>query len=434
MKKKNFFKYILLVPFVIAGAFTFADILHYGVNTPYWDEWEMVPLFKKVDHHTLGFNDLWRQHNEHRIFFPKIVLITAAYVTHWNVKAELLISFAFSMITALMLYLFVLQKIQNRGIALLTSVLCATWLYSPVQYENWLWGWQVEWFMCVAGIVTAFYLLDRFSSQKSKLGNWLFGGAVLSAIIATFSLGGGLVVWLVGLGILVAYMKKRAYLGLWSAAAILSTLAYYYHYHKPAASPPMSVFLHQRLNFIRYILGYIGRPVSGNPDVAILIGSILLLAAIPLAYLTWHKKAELHKFAPWLSLMAAGAIIGVLAAISRLGLGLDESLSSRYTAFSLLYIIGLTGLIGGLLDSAKLSVRQLTLTILVALSISAPLIFSSYANGRVGLRNRALHFSILKYCTHEPAPTRECLLSTYPNAKIAQSRLNYVKSKHWAGY
>ncbi len=110
---------VLLIPFLIAACFILYSIVHYGVNTPLWDEWDSVPLFQKVDHHTLGFSDLWAQRNEHRILFPNIVILLNAYATHWNIKFELLISFTFSLIAALMLYLFVLSKIKQRDIALL---------------------------------------------------------------------------------------------------------------------------------------------------------------------------------------------------------------------------------------------------------------------------------------------------------------------------
>jgi hypothetical protein len=431
---KKSWRLVLLIPFVITGCFILFSIVHYGVNTPFSDEWDMIPIFQKADHHTLGFTNLWSQHNEHRIFFPNIVLTLTAYATHWNIRTELLINFAFSLITALMLYLFVLTKIKQRPLAMLAAVLISAWFYSPVQYENWLWGWQLEWFMCVAGAVTTIYLLDRFSIAKHNHRHLFFVGAMLSAIIATFSLGSGMLVWLVGLGILALYGQGKKPIRAWLGGFILSFSAYYYHYHKPAQDPSTTLFLHHPISFSRYIFSYFGRPVSGNTDIAILVGSILIFSSIPVLYAVWLKRSMIQKFIPWLGLIALSLMAGFMTAVSRLGFGLVQSSASRYTAFSLLYIIGLTGLICALLDTIKLDRRNLLFIVLVIIAVSSPLLFSSYQNGKVGLRSQSTYFKQLKQCTHDRSPSDLCLQWTYPNIDITRHRLEYIKAKHWAGY
>lgn len=424
---------VLAVPFLVAAGLILVCIVHYGVNTPFWDEWEMVPIFQKVDNHTVGFSDFWHQHNEHRIFFPNVVLTANAYLTRWNVKEELLINLVFSLITALMLYLFVLTKIKQRYLAGMAAVLIAAWFFSPVQYENWIWGWQVEWFMCVTGSVVTIYLLDRFANAKKKR-RLLLGGATASAIIATFSLGNGILVWLIGLGILILYKQGKKPIITWLAAAAASTSAYYYHYHKPPNNPSTTLFLHQPKNFFQYIFGYFGRPVSSTPDLAMLTGSILLFLSIPLIYMVWLKRSKIDKFVPWLSLMALSLMAGFLTDVSRLGFGISQGLASRYTAFSLLYVIGLTGLICALLDTVKLNVNIKLFVVLVAFAVSGPLLFSSYRDGKIGFNVESSSVREISGCTHAPNPNDTCLLSTYPSTAAVKPRLEYLKTKHWAGY
>lgn len=425
---------LLLVPFLITGGLILFCLIHYGVNTPFWDEWEMVAIFQDKDHHQLTFSDFWRQHNEHRIFFPNIVLTIGAYLTHWNVKAELLYNFFFSVITALMLYLFILKKIKTPLLMLFAGVLIAAWYFSPVQYENWLWGWQVEWFMCVAGAVVTIFLLDLYSGNKYKRGWLLLTGAIITAVIATFSLGSGILIWPVGFAILLLYRQSKKPIGIWIIAALVSAAAYYHNYHKPAGDPSTTLFLHQRLNFIRYILSYFGRPVSDQQDVAMLMGAILLALLIPVIYMVWLKRAQLPKFMPWLSLMTLSLLAGGLTAVSRLGFGVIQGSASRYTAFSLLYVIGLTGLICTLFDTVKMRKSSLAIVILVSVAINGPLLFSSYSNGRAGFRQLASKYEAIAACTHMPSPADSCLLLTYPHADVTRPRLEYLKSKHWAGY
>jgi len=426
---------LLFIPFFIAGGFALYGVLHYGVNTPLWDEWSMVPLFQKVDHHSLGLSDLWAQHNEHRVLFPNMVLLVSAYATHWNIKAETLVSFVFSGVTALMLYLFVLSKLERRYIALAASVLIAAWFYSPIQHENWLLGWQVEWPMCVAGIVTAMYCIDRFSTSKHGNHRLLFGLAVASAIVATYSLGGGLLVWPVGLGMLVLYKQTRRLISVWLAAAVLSISAYYYGYHAPAGSPPTGLFIHQPLNFIKYVLSYIGSAIYARPGRAVLIGAVLVALLILALYMVWLGRSRIEKFVPWLGLIALALMAAAITGIGRLGFGVAESMSSRYTAFSLLYVIGLTGLICAILDT--LTPRQGMIG-LVIMSISIPLLFVSYSYGMLGLKSQSASLQEVKYCTHQPDPDTACLLLTAPypdrNTGLTGNQLKYIKAKHWAGY
>ena len=426
---------LLFIPFFIAGGFALYSVLHYGVNTPLWDEWDMVPLFQKVDHHSLGLSDLWAQHNEHRVLFPNMVLLASAYVTHWNIKAETLVSFVFSGVTALMLYLFVLSKIERRHIAVAASVLIAAWFYSPIQHENWLLGWQVEWPICVAGIVTAMYCIDRFSTSKQGNRRLLFGVAVASAIVATYSLGGGLLVWPVGLGMLVLYRQPGQLMIGWAAAAVLSISAYYYGYHAPAGSPPTSLFIHQPLNFIKYVLSYIGSAVYSHPGRAVSIGAVLVLLLVPALYMVWLKRSRIDKFVPWLGLIALALMAAVITGVGRLGFGVAESLSSRYTAFSLLYVIGLTGLICAILDTLTPKQRKIGLAVL---GISGPLLIISYSYGLVGLKAQSVSLHEAKHCTHQLDPDIACLLLTAPypdrNTALTGDQLKYIKAKHWAGY
>jgi hypothetical protein len=436
LQSKNWKLWVLL-PFVLAGAFILVSVIHYGVNTPFWDEWEMVSIFQDASNGKLSFHDFWAQHNEHRILFPNLVLTGAAYVTHWNIKAELLINFFFSIITALMLYLFILSRIKRRALAVLAAVLIAVWFYSPVQYENWLWGWQVEWFMCVTGIIAGIYLIDSFCNTKLKDTNrrrLFYGAALLSATIATYSMGDGMLVWPVGLGLLLLYRQDLRAIGGWLVSGIVAIALYYYHYHKPAGNPSTSLFLHQRLNFIKYFLSYLGRPVTSNIQEAMLVGAVLIAALLPLLYVVWLKRDKISKFAPWLALIALPLLSAGITDVSRLGFGVAEATASRYTAFSLLYIIGLTGLTCALLDTFTINRHALILAVLSAVAISGPPLMSSYVYGIHDFRGQSILLKEIKYCTHEPDPSNSCLLMTYPRADVTRLRLEYLKTKHWAGY
>jgi len=70
-----------LVLALVPLAFLLCVVARYAVPVPYWDQWEFVPLLEKTYHGQLTFHDLWAQHNEHRILFPRIIMLALAHLT-----------------------------------------------------------------------------------------------------------------------------------------------------------------------------------------------------------------------------------------------------------------------------------------------------------------------------------------------------------------
>src|SRR6476646_5984332 len=77
---------LILAPPLLIGILIFKN----RVNLPVLDEWNgTAPLFEKMADGTLGIADFFAQHNEHRIFFPRLIFFTLGRLTHWNIRAEL---------------------------------------------------------------------------------------------------------------------------------------------------------------------------------------------------------------------------------------------------------------------------------------------------------------------------------------------------------
>src|SRR5678815_2827528 len=75
---------LALIPILTVGAY----IYFFGLNIPFWDQWANVSLLMKQQQGLLSIRDLFAQHNEHRPFFPRLIWIVLARLTHYNVKAE----------------------------------------------------------------------------------------------------------------------------------------------------------------------------------------------------------------------------------------------------------------------------------------------------------------------------------------------------------
>jgi hypothetical protein len=96
------------------------------------------------------------------------VLLANAYLTHWNTISETLIGLFFPTITALLLVFMVRDVIRQEWLAIAAAGPISLWFFSPVQWEYWLWGWQVEWFMCVTGSIFSIYALARSLHSSSR--------------------------------------------------------------------------------------------------------------------------------------------------------------------------------------------------------------------------------------------------------------------------
>jgi len=62
---------------------------HNALDFPFFDQWHFAPDVLKAFEGTLTLGDLWRPHNEHRIFFPKLMMLVLARLSHWNVGWEI---------------------------------------------------------------------------------------------------------------------------------------------------------------------------------------------------------------------------------------------------------------------------------------------------------------------------------------------------------
>src|SRR5712691_2143263 len=163
----------------------------YAVNVPYGDEWSLLSLFAKWNDHQLSFADLFRQHNEHRIFFPKLIYLAFAQWTNWNVRAEMFFSVLLCAGTSAGIYLLLQQTVPGTARKrLLLWALINVLIFAPVQAENWLWGFQLQVFIPTLCLVATLVLLQSDLRPAGK-----FAGAGLIVVVASFSFGGGLLLW-----------------------------------------------------------------------------------------------------------------------------------------------------------------------------------------------------------------------------------------------
>lgn len=327
-------------------------IARYGVDVPFADEWTWIPFLAGAHQHTLTLVDFFSQHNEHRYFFPKLVLLVLAPLTSGNTKGAMFFSLAITLLTSGGLWYFLCRTVRtsvNKRL-LLFGVLNLV-LFSPVQAENWTWGYQFVLFftnlLFVAGVAVAVSRLSRPAK---------FGLCFAIAVLATFSFGGGIVLWPLTfpLALLVEpALGKRAkffWCAGWLCAAVAAVALYFFHYTKPAHHPPLLASSHPGDYFL-YVTTFLGGHLAkAERTESILVGAengtlLLLLYLGGLFWTVCSRDADFRKkMLPWLALGGSAIFNALLAAATRIGFGVSQGLDSRYTTFSLFITLSIIGM------------------------------------------------------------------------------------------
>ncbi len=329
----------------------------FHVNTIFGDEFSLVPL---VDHLFTGqvtFHDFWVQANEHRILFPKLIIGTIAWLTHWNPFCQLLFNVLVVTCTFVILCLGLLAASRETSrpggpaAILVLSIL----LFSLNQWENWLWGIQLIEFLNILATVGAIFLLTSRSLSPMR-----FAVAVILGIVSHYSFGSGILVWPIGFLLLVfgpANGSRGWALGVWMMAAVLSIAGYFVGWAGSPSFPAALDILMSPHRILQFLLIFLGSPLSPGsgsfytqvPAADQIYALIIGLAGIGLTVFLVRTTGMFgfqpgrRHFLRFGALMAYAGGCGMLAAMARFSRGPAQALASRYISFSVLFWVGLLG-------------------------------------------------------------------------------------------
>jgi hypothetical protein len=299
------------------------------------DQWEFVPTLQKYYNHTLTVADVWAQHNEHRILFPRMGMLALAGASGWNIYLELAANYILAALIFLFLWLMLKRTFSGHPPAWLL-ILFSLVMFSPIESENWLWGWQIQFFMTVLGTVVAAWSLQRWPGTRKGLVL-----AIIAAVFAAYSLSGGLFTWVAILPILLlSRVWKLSHIAIWCGAAICTIGLYQFHYVKPPDHSSLTLFLSTPMEFISYVFAYLGGPLAfGELDVAIGVGILISAFTALMVGLVMRRRDELETLLPWLALGLQAIIVACATGIGRVGFGAEQALSSRYTTIASLLLL-----------------------------------------------------------------------------------------------
>ena len=315
-------------------------VARYSVEVPFADQWELVPFLEKSYGGDLRFGDLWAQHNEHRIFFPRLIMLGLARLTHWRIGCEL----ALNIVLAAVLLAILVWQFKRTAAALGASEL--RWalpagsliVFSMSQFDNWLWGWQIQMLLSVLAVTGTIVLLanETFTYRK-------FIGAAVLGFVATHSFANGILIWPIGLMLLLSGPSSRATkiktTVVWSLLAAAALVSYLAGYQKPVWHPALSVAFKRPLEYVIYVLKYLGSMCAQYGNAAALPDGVLavVFGLTALAILVWAWWSLIRRdrkqgiaLRPYLALAAFSILSGLMTGIGRAGFGSEQAMESRY--------------------------------------------------------------------------------------------------------
>ncbi|MBE8988440.1 hypothetical protein [Nostoc sp. LEGE 12450] len=337
-------KVLLLVAYSLPVILLLWFVTTFSVNVPFWDEWGLVGFFDKVYSGTANFGDFFAQQNEHRIFFPRIIFAIFAFSSKWNIKLEIYFSILLALVNFVVLYK-VAASTYNKNNKLLFHLFNFTTgilNFSLIQYENWLWGFQIAWFLINTCLILAIFILTVLKKINPNVRLLL---ASICCFIASFSSAHGLLSWLAllpSIYILEGRNKqKKIRILLWMGLFVFCVAIYSIDYQKPSQHPSIFFILQQPLTASEYLFSIIGFSLGKNLFNPVLTGLIIFLtfSFFNIFCFTNPQSVFFDKAAPWLSLGWFSILFASITTFGRAGFGIEQASSSRYVTVSILLIV-----------------------------------------------------------------------------------------------
>lgn len=330
---------ILVILCLVPLVFLVSRIHEYKVDVPVWDQWDLVPVLEKAHGRNLSFQDLWEPHNEHRLLFPRIIMLVLASISGWNISYELY----FSVFLAAGIFLLLAYQVKTTRASSAAPV--SLWIlpvislavFSLNQWENWLWGWNIQIMLNIFCAVGAVVFL-----AGPGLKRWKFIMAVLLAFVGTYSYASGMAIWFIGMLLLLLLplptSKKKKFVFLWGAMGTICICVYLLGYQKPPHHPSLLIFLEHPWKYFKYVSVYLGTPLlssDARPQIAFLAGLTGLIVFITASLmLIGPYKKKLSVLLPYFALSAYALAGALLTGLGRAGFGELQAMSSRYASFS----------------------------------------------------------------------------------------------------
>jgi hypothetical protein len=342
---------LLLGTTLVPACFTAVCIAVFSVNTPWLEEWLHVPWFEKLVNNNLSLRDLFAQQGEYRQFFPNLIFLLLGLLSKGDVRFSMLASLLMACVVSFNIYRLARPRLDTLTPTLQAYVVANVLIFSPMQYENWLQGQELVFFVPIACLLICL----RIAFSHALRAATKFSCCALLCTISTFSSANGILCWLLVLPALVrplSLTRVRAvkwWIAAWLIALALNLALYLHGYQTPRHHPALSFIITRPQTAAHYFFIVLGAPFGfGRSAVAAPIGALLLTAFGWVCAQCWKHCRDPQRetrTTPWLIVGGYSVLTALLTTFARAGFGSPQALESRYTTFMLYLPLSLLFLI-----------------------------------------------------------------------------------------
>lgn len=305
------------------AVFFFWVVSSVALNIPIGDDFDTVLGFLNRFLSAGGLIDkagiVFEQHNEHRLVFSRLVALIQYYLFGEADLRGLIIFGNLSLAGLFVSLALVYRQRLGRVLYLLPASLI---IFNFGYYET------VNWAMAsVSNLYVLFFALLSLCLLFARPSAASFAGALICYAVAAFTQGGGLFVGLAGI-VMLAIGRQFNKAAVWGLATVALFGIYFYGYHTPAGHPSvLSVIGADPFLPVRFFFSFLGSPLP-MPEVFGIFSFGFFIYLTVRGY--YGENRAVYAFLLFLFITAA------LAALTRSGFGLDQSLASRYKVIATL--------------------------------------------------------------------------------------------------
>jgi len=313
---------------------------------PFWDEWDFLLAFRAAAMNGIDVADLWAPYNGHRVFIPRVLYLLRDSALNGHplplvLACQILQGGLIGIIVATAWREPLVSRSLLRPTLIAVTIVLLTW---TVQLENFHWSIQIVLvlpvFLCVASLALV--------SWYPPAGNvdWPMVVATLAGLVACLCHGAGLGIWPALSVVAISQRRDRHWMLPVAAGACLALAMYLGLILGNGAGAALA----HPLGIVLFVSRLAGPPFALDIQ-QVPIGAVLVLGGITaIGVAIWHGiPARLGSLSIGLVTFALSVMLSIAVERSELG----GPGASRYVAFSSLYWVGLTCLIGLLTTSGR---------------------------------------------------------------------------------
>ncbi len=370
-KKKSLHLYHLIS---IVGFLVFITTLYGVFNSyspvPYWDQWDGYLNFyiKLLEGDSLAW---WKQHNEHRIVFSRLLFWLD--IKYFSGKSYFLLLCNIVLQCVNLLMIFYVSKNaykHDRASNLFIFGVISTGLFAWGQHENFTWGFQSQFLAVYTFSLAAFICI--VTTKNSQYKTLLLISSCVFAVGSTISMANGLLVFPLLVLLVLLLRLPWAYVLVVSLVGTVSYILYFQDYVSPSGHSSVSNSLvNHPVEVFEYLLLYIGSPfyvLSGSKLVGQISGGVLIFSSglFGIGYFRNGKKNHYRLVLLIFILFIGGTALATAA--GRINFGLGTALSSRYMTPAYLAWVCFSILMIGFFNSNKINRTMLFFCVTIVLS------------------------------------------------------------------